>query len=207
MAETKVFAVLSAGLLHWTSLSFVQFLYYRFPGDRLKRKLKTALVLAFVTAFLILFFRPDYRHGGASLRGQTARDFSLTLAGKPARLSDLRGQVVVLNFWASWCQPCVVEAPSLNALQASIAPRGGTVLGISVDDDAAAYENYLKTYHIIFPTYRDPTKQIPLEYGTTMYPETYVIDRQGRFDRKIIGEQDWTSPAMAAYFHSLLQEK
>ena len=171
------------------------------------RKLKTALVLAFVAALLILFFRPDYRHGGASLRGKKAKDFSLTLAGKPARLSDLRGQVVVLNFWASWCQPCVGEAPSFNALQARITPLGGTVLGISVDDDAAAYANFLKTYAIIFPTYRDPTKQIPLEYGTTMDPETYVIDRRGRVDRKIIGEQDWTSPAMLAYFNSLLLEK
>ena len=136
-----------------------------------------------------------------------AKDFAFTLDGKPAHLSDLRGKVVFLNFWATWCPPCVEETPSLNQLQHRIAPLGGTVLGVSVDDDQHAYENFLNTYHIDFPTYRDASKQIPLSYGTTMYPETYIIDRSGRIDRKIIGAQDWTSPEMIAYVNSLLNEK
>ncbi|MGH9639703.1 MAG: TlpA family protein disulfide reductase, partial [Bryobacteraceae bacterium] len=76
-----------------------------------------------------------------------------------------------------------------------------------VDEDPAAYGQYLKTYNVDFPTYRDPSKQIPLSYGTTMYPETYVIDRDGKIDSKIIGPQDWTSPAMMAYLDSLLRVK
>lgn len=169
--------------------------------------MRTGLVLAFVAGLLFLFARPDYRHGEASLRGRPAADFSLTLNGKAARLSDLRGKVVVLNFWATWCPPCVEEAPSLNLLQAKIAPLGGTVLGVSVDDDQAAYEQFLKTHHIDFPTYRDTSKEIPLQYGTKMYPETYIIGRNGRLDRKIVGAQDWTSPEMNAYFTSVLKEK
>lgn len=141
------------------------------------------------------------------MRGRPAADFSLTLNGKAARLSDLRGKVVVLNFWATWCPPCVEEAPSLNLLQAKIAPLGGTVLGVSVDDDQAAYEQFLKTYRIGFPTFRDTSKQIPLQYGTTMYPDTYIIGRNGRLDRKIVGAQDWTSPEMIAYFTSVLKEE
>jgi peroxiredoxin len=76
-----------------------------------------------------------------------------------------------------------------------------------VDDDQSAYENFLKTYEIGFPTYRDPSKKISLAYGTTMYPETYIIDRNGRIDRKIVGPQDWTSPEMTAYLDSVIQSK
>lgn len=141
------------------------------------------------------------------MRGRPEKDFPLTLDGKSTRLADLRGKIVVLNFWATWCPPCVEEAASLNALQKQLEPLGGTVLGVSLDEDGLAYENFLKTYRIDFPTYRDPSAQIALNYGTTMYPETYIIDPKGRVDRKIIGPQDWTSPAMLAYFSSLAREE
>ena len=172
------------------------------------RKLKTGLVLAFLAGLLFFFARPDYRQGEPSLRGRTPKDFELTLNGKPTHLSDLRGKVVLVNFWATWCPPCVDEAPSLNALQRRIAPLGGTVVGVSVDEDQSAYEEFLRTYGISFPTSRDPGKgQLARDYGTTMYPETYVIGRNGRLDRKIVGPQDWTSPVLTAYLDKLLQEK
>ena len=165
------------------------------------------IVLAFVAGLLFLFARPDYRQGEPSLRGTAEKDFSLVLNGKPARLSDLKGKVVLLNFWATWCPPCVDEAPSLNALQHRIAPLGGTVLGVSVDDDEQAYQGFIKHYELAFPTYRDTTKQIPLTYGTTMYPDTYIIDRNGKLDRKIVGAQDWSSPEMTQYLNNLLSSK
>jgi cytochrome c biogenesis protein CcmG/thiol:disulfide interchange protein DsbE len=175
----------------------------------LKRKLKTGIVLAFIAGLLVLFARPDYRQGEPSLRGRTPKDFPLTLDGKPAYLSDLRGKVVLLNFWASWCQPCVDEVPSLNALQQRIAPLGGTVLGVNVgiNDEQDAYEKFLKDYRIAFPTYRDATQQLAASYGTIAYPETYVIDRKGRLDRKIVGPQNWTSPEMTSYLDPVLNEK
>lgn len=175
------------------------------PG--LKRKLNTGLVLVFIASLLFLFARPEYRQGEPSLRGRPAEDFSLVLNGKETRLSALRGKVVLLNFWATWCPPCVDEAPSLNALQRRIEPLGGTVLGVSLDEDPAAYEEFLKTYQIDFPTYRASSNQIALEYGTSMYPETYIIDQNGRIDRKVVGPQDWTSPEMTAYLNSLLKSK
>ena len=174
---------------------------------KLKRNVKTGLVLAFIAGLLALFIRPDYRQGEASLRGRAAKNFQFTIDGQHETLTDLRGKVVVLNFWATWCQPCVEETPSLLRLQKRLASRGATILGISLDDDPSAYADFLKTYHIDYPTYRDATKKSALDYGTVMYPETYIIDRNGRIDRKIIGAQDWQNPQMSAYLDSLLDAK
>lgn len=173
----------------------------------LKRNLLTGLVLTFIAGLLALFAHPDYRQGEPSLSGRPARDFAFQLEGKPAHLSDLRGKVVVLNFWATWCPPCVDEAPSLNQLQQAISPLGGVVLGISVDQDPSAYQQFLRTYQVNFPTDRDPSKKIAAEYGTAMYPETYIIDRQGKISRKIVGAQNWVGSEMMAYFDSLLREE
>ena len=173
----------------------------------MKSKVLTGITLAFILALVALFVTPEYRQGEASLAGRQARDFDFTLEGRPATLSGLRGKVVVVNFWATWCPPCVEETPSLNHLQERLVPRGGMVLGVSVDEDPAAYERFLQDYHITFPTYRDPSRQISASYGTFIYPDTYIIDRRGRIARKIIGAQDWDSPEYAVYFDSLLREK
>jgi cytochrome c biogenesis protein CcmG, thiol:disulfide interchange protein DsbE len=175
----------------------------------LKRKLKTAVVLAFIAALIILFARPAYRQGEPSLRGRDAKDFAFTIDDKPMHLSDFRGKVVVLNFWASWCQPCRDEAASLDALQQRLLPIGGLVLGVNagVDETQSNYDAFLKAFKVDFPTYLDTSKQIAMDYGTVAYPETYIIDRNGRVDRKIIGPQDWTSPEMLGYIESVLNEK
>ena len=170
----------------------------------MKRKILTGITLGAVAGLLILFARPSYNQGEPSLAGSTAKPFSFEENGKQMQLSDLRGKVVVLNFWATWCPPCVEETPSLIALQREIAPKGGTVLGISVDDDAQAYAQFVQANGIDYPTYRDPSAEIPASYGTSMYPDTYIIDRHGKIARKLVGAQDWTSREMTAYFNSLL---
>ncbi|HKF52474.1 MAG TPA: redoxin family protein [Candidatus Acidoferrales bacterium] len=175
----------------------------------MKRKLFTGVMLGAVAGLLVLFASPSYKEGMASPAGSMAKEFSFQLDGKSSSLADLRGKVVVLNFWASWCPPCVDETASLNQLQQWLVTRGGTILSISADTDPGAYEQFLKDHSVIFPTYRDPVEQgrlsqIGLAYGTSMYPETYIIDRRGRIARKIIGEQNWTSPQMTAYLNSVL---
>jgi peroxiredoxin len=162
------------------------------------------LVVCAALAVLIGFSLPSYRQGEASVAGKAAPQFSFEQDGKRMRLSDLRGKVVVLNFWATWCPPCVEETPELNRLERRIAPRGGVVLGVSVDEDQAAYERFLQDQRVAFPTFRDPSRTIPLRYGTSMYPETYILDRQGRIARKIVGPQQWDSPEMVAYLDHLL---
>ena len=175
------------------------------------RRAKVWAALALGVSVLLLFALPSYRQGEASIAGKTADDFALSVGGKPRKLSDYRGQVVVLNFWASWCPPCVEEAPSLNRLQRHIAPGGGTVLGFSIDEDPAAYDKFLEEFAIDFPTWRDPSvkdnKSATMTgYGTVQIPETYVIDRHGKIARKIVGPQQWDSPQMLAYFDAVLKE-
>jgi peroxiredoxin len=160
--------------------------------------------LAFGLGIVVLFAMPSYRQGEASIAGRTAQDFPIEVAGQPSHLSNLRGKVVVLNFWASWCPPCVEETPALNRLETHIASRGGMILGISVDEDKAAYQKFLQEQKVVFATSLARSKQIALDYGTSMYPETYIIERHGRIARKVIGPQKWDSPEMLAYFDFLL---
>jgi peroxiredoxin len=177
-------------------------------SDRLAGKLGGKIfsggVLALALSVVVIFAMPSYRQGEPAIAGRRADDFAFELNGHPAHLSDLRGKVVVLNFWATWCPPCVAEIGELNALQRDISGRGGTVLGISVDEDADAYERFLRDHNVPFPNYRDPSKKIAERYGTAMYPETYIIDTGGRIARKIVGEQDWGDPQLATYVESLL---
>jgi cytochrome c biogenesis protein CcmG, thiol:disulfide interchange protein DsbE len=173
------------------------------------RRIRVWAVLSVAFVVLLLFAMPSYRQGEASIAGKTAQDFSLEIDGKPKHLTDLKGKVVILNFWATWCPPCVEETPALNRLQKYIESRNGVILGVAADEDPAAFENFLRDQRVVFPTYRDPStrdnhSQIARSYGTSMYPETYVIDRHGKIARKFIGFQQWDSPDMLAYFDAIL---
>ncbi len=131
-------------------------------------------------------------------------DFTFVLNGREQKLSDLRGRVVLLNFWATWCPPCVDEMPSLERLHQRLGNRGLVVLGVSVDADPATFDTFLRTYNITFPNYLDPERRISMLYGTFMYPETYIIDGEGRLVRKIIGPLEWDEPQVVAPLESLL---
>ena len=168
------------------------------------RKMAAWSVVALATLVVVFFAMPMYRQGEPTVAGKKAQDFPLEIAGKPGHLTDLKGKVVVLNFWATWCPPCVEETPALNKLQKYIDSRGGMVLGVSVDEDSAAYEKFLKDQGVIFPTFREPTRKLALDYGTSMYPDTYIIDRHGKIARKFFGPQQWDSPVMLAYFDAIL---
>lgn len=168
------------------------------------QKIVRGIVLAGALGLILLFASPSYRQGEPSIVGTRPPDFSFTHNGQTLRLSELRGKVVVLNFWATWCPPCVDEMPSLEALHREIADEGGMVLGVSVDEDAQAFEEFLQRFQITFPNHRDPTRQLAAEYGTVMFPETYIIDKNGRIARKIIGAQNWTSDELLTYLRGLI---
>lgn len=128
-------------------------------------------------------------------QGDSAASFQVKANdGQTYSVSDFKGKVLVLNFWASWCKPCVDEMPSLNRFAQEMKGQGVTVLGVSVDHDEEKYKKFLKAANIRFPVYRDGKADIPASYGTYKYPETYIIDKNGKVVEKIIGEKMWMDP-------------
>jgi predicted transcriptional regulator YdeE/peroxiredoxin len=108
------------------------------------------------------------------------------------RLSQFRGQVVVLNFWATWCLPCVQEIPSLVEMQRRMKAKGVTVIAVSVDVDENAYRQFIKKHNVNLLTVRDPSGKTNAAYGTFKFPESYIIDRKGIIQHKFLGAVDWT---------------
>jgi cytochrome c biogenesis protein CcmG, thiol:disulfide interchange protein DsbE len=135
--------------------------------------------------------------------GAAARDFTVQDSDRKVTLNQFRGQVVVLNFWATWCTPCQQELPSLIAMQDRTRSNGVVVLGVSIDVDPDAYHRFLKVRSVNFLTVRDPEQKIATIYGTSGWPETYVIDREGVMRRKFIGPVDWTSPEVMDFLTKL----
>ena len=136
--------------------------------------------------------------------GESAPRFDLpTLPEGAARLGDFRGQVVVLNFWATWCPPCVEETPSLEKFAEQMRPEGVAVIGVSVDQDQTALERFVLAHRLSFPVARDPAQVLSGRYGTFIFPETYILDRSGRVAEKIIGPIDWLDPRIIEFVRGL----
>jgi peroxiredoxin len=135
--------------------------------------------------------------------GNAAPDFTVQDSDRKVTLSDLRGKVVILNFWATWCPPCIEELPSLIQLNQKIKDKGIVLLGVSIDVDADAYHKFLQDRKIEFLTVRDGDQKSSNLYGTFKYPETYIIDRNGIVRRKFIGAVDWTSPEIMDFLTKL----
>jgi peroxiredoxin len=133
---------------------------------------------------------------------RTAPDFSVSDGEHRVALSDFKGKVVVLNFWATWCPPCVEEMPSLIAMQGRLKNKV-TVVAVSVDVDGDAYRQFIKQHNVNLVTVRDADQRSNALYGTFKFPETYVIDRQGTIRRKFIGAVDWNDPEIESYLRGL----
>ncbi|NYF80987.1 redoxin domain-containing protein [Granulicella arctica] len=133
--------------------------------------------------------------------GKPAPQFVIGDSSRTVDLSKLRGQIVVLNLWASWCAPCVEELPSLLAMQQKL--PNIKVVAISLDQDDDVYRSFLVKHHVDVLTVRDPDGRINALYGTVQIPETYIIDRDGILRRKLVSAQDWTSPEILNYLSKL----
>ena len=141
--------------------------------------------------------------------GREAPDFhavTLDAAPEPRTLADYRGQVVLLNVWATWCGPCREEMPSIEALHRRYGPRGLKVVAVSIDDPGAeeAIRAFAHEYGLTFDILYDASGEIQRIYQTTGVPETFVIGRDGIIRRKQIGATDWSSPANRAIIARLL---
>lgn len=134
--------------------------------------------------------------------GNAAPDFTLTDSQRTVTLSQLRGKPVVLNFWATWCPPCIEEMPSLVQLQKQLGDKV-TVLAVSEDADDGAYKQFVHDHNVDLLTVRDAERKTNEVYGTFKFPETFVIGRDGKIVRKFIGATDWTSPDIVDYLNKL----
>jgi peroxiredoxin len=142
--------------------------------------------------------------------GRPAPDFTLPdLAGERQRLRDYRGRVVFLNFWASFCKPCKREMPSMERLARQYDDRGMVMLAVSLDaerQDAQGFLNrFLPEQRSAMEVLWDPNGEVSHRYGTTLIPETYIIDRNGRIVARFVNEYDWTRPEAKQLVEALLR--
>jgi cytochrome c biogenesis protein CcmG, thiol:disulfide interchange protein DsbE len=135
--------------------------------------------------------------------GTNAPDFTVKDSERTVKLSDYRGQVVVLNFWASWCPPCIEETPSLVRMQERLKDKGVVVLAVSEDADETAYHRFLQRFNSNLVAVRDPSAKTKGLYGTVLIPETFIIDRKGVVRRKFISAVDWNSPEITDFLTKL----
>lgn len=141
--------------------------------------------------------------------GSKAPDFRATTidgVSVTKTVNDYRGEVVLLNIWATWCVPCRTEMPSIQALHDRFAARGLKVVAVSIDNAGSvdAIRRFRDQYGLTFEILHDPTGEIQRQYQTTGVPETFVIGRDGIIRKKVIAAADWDSPANRALFAQLL---
>lgn len=129
-----------------------------------------------------------------------------TLDGKQFKLSELKGKVVLLNFWATWCPPCREELPSMLKLNAAMAGKPFQMVAISIDEGGAqAVSSFLASNNYALPAYLDPTGTAAKQYGITGVPESFIIDRNGVMVKKVVGGVPWDSPEVLAFFEGLMK--
>ncbi len=133
--------------------------------------------------------------------GKPAPDFTVSDGATTVHLASYQGRVVLLNFWATWCPPCIEELPSLIELHHELPNL--TIVAVSVDEDSDAYSRFIARRHVDLITVRDPAEKAARLYHSSMWPETYIIDRKGIIRRKFVGAQDWTSPEIRDYLKGL----
>jgi len=129
----------------------------------------------------------------------------LAMNGRTASLSEFRGKVVMVHFWATWCPPCVDEIPTLDRLYRSFAGKDFEMLAVSVDEGGlASVGPFMQKNRLTVPVLFDPDRRIAALYGTYKFPETYIVDRNGVVRHKVIGPQNWNDPANIAVLNAIM---
>ena len=152
------------------------------------------MIVVIAASFLAVVLLVISSHGTDSNLPRPAPDFDLEAAdGSRFELSAHRGELIFVNFWATWCPPCVAETPALEELHDRFDGRGLRVIGVSVDDDWETVNRFTRRHGVGFTILLDPRARTPHRYGTFKYPESYLIDAEGRIVRKWIGgiDRNW----------------
>ena len=138
-----------------------------------------------------------------------APDFRATslATGKVKTIADYQGQVVLLNVWATWCQPCRLEMPSMERLQRELAPAGLKIVAISIDEGGVdVVKEFVREYGLTFEILHDPSRAIERIYQTTGVPESFVLNKYGIIVKKVIGAAAWDAPVNRDLIRRLLAQ-
>jgi cytochrome c biogenesis protein CcmG, thiol:disulfide interchange protein DsbE len=165
-----------------------------------------AMAAVFIVA-LVIRIMPEIKLVGIGSHAPQFHAVDLQ-TGRPVTLDDYRGKVLLLNVWATWCQPCRIEMPAIERLSRRLAADSGfRILAVSVDQaDSSAVTTFARNMGITFDVLQDPSGKIQEEYQTTGVPESFVINRQGVIIKKVIGASQWDSPVNEMLIHRLLDE-
>lgn len=164
------------------------------------------LIIIIAIGAALLFLLPGTKeYGEIASVGKPAPDFEYSDSeGKVWRLSDLRGKVVFINFWATWCVTCKSEMPSKEALYNKMQGKPFQMLGMLFNDDPANLVPYKKTYPVSFPTLISPDREAARKYGITGVPETFIIDKDGIIREKLVGPRNWDTEEQIAMIEKWL---
>ncbi len=161
--------------------------------------------IGLILSLLLLVLTGCNNNAPAPKVGESAPDFKLSsFSGGDVRLSDLRGKVVLVNFWATWCPYCRDEIPSLVNLNAAMAGKNFQMITISIDKNGEnAIAPFFNKLGISLPTLFDPDGTVGKRYGITGVPETFIVDGQGIIRKKVVGPMDWGSPEVIRFLGDL----
>jgi len=134
-----------------------------------------------------------------------ASDLELpNVTGRPVRLEDFRGRVVLLNFWATWCVPCRDEMPALETLSRELGPKGLAVVGVNFKESKGEIQEFVREHGLGFPMLLDARGKVAEQYQVRALPVTFLVDRRGMVVGTILGIRDWVGPDARAYLGELL---
>ncbi len=128
----------------------------------------------------------------------------LNVDGTPFSLQQLRGKVVLVNFWATWCEPCITEMPSLQQLREQLMASGFEVLAVNYQEGPARINSFVQKMNLTLPVVRDTDGSVARNWGARIFPASYLVDRAGNIRHSISGGADWTSPPLVSTIRTLL---
>ena len=182
------------------------------PRGRISLEALALIVLFAVSAPLAAADKPWYAARLAALGFQVystprpAQDFAVAgLDGSKTALSSLKGKIVLLNFWATWCPPCKAEMPSIEALWKATKGKAFTILALSDGESPSDVSAFIKKNGYTYPVFVDPAGSVPQRYGVQGIPTTYVIDKKGMVIARVIGGIEYNSPEALSIFAELAE--
>jgi peroxiredoxin len=172
-----------------------------------KKSVLLLFILIAVTALFLFVFVPKQRSGPRIIgQGDRAPEFRLPkLNGGEVSLSEFKGKVVMVHFWATWCPPCVEEIPAIGKLYRDLSGKDFEILAVSVDEGGAGtISAFVQQNKLELPVLLDPARSVSGLYGTFKFPETYILDRNGIVKFKAIGPREWNDPSVVKALQDLI---